>query len=65
MTKAATAIFAGHIIVKDPETGYDVELEIMKDPGSKAMFAIDASYTEQVSDTFNNPYEPNCLQAPE
>lgn len=59
------AIFAGSVVVKDPQTGSDVELEVMKDPHSGGMFAIDASYLEQVSDKFNSPFNDEMLEAPE
>lgn len=59
------AIFVGHITVTDPDTGAPVELEVMKDPESGAMFAIDGSYIAQVSGCFNSPFNNSQLRAPE
>lgn len=56
--------FAGRVTVIDPDTNAPVELEVMKDPESGAMLAIDASYIEQVSEVFNSPYKDCKLQAP-
>ncbi len=39
------------ITVQDPDTGEDVELEVHKDPESGGIFAIDASFLDQVTDT--------------
>ncbi|MDD5056513.1 MAG: hypothetical protein PHQ60_01970 [Sideroxydans sp.] len=65
MTKATQAIHAGLITVKDPETGCDVELEVLKDPVSGAMMAIDASFLDQVSGSFNSPYNRQRLAVSE
>lgn len=65
MPKARTAIHAGSIMVKDPETQADIDLEVVKDPVSGAMFAVDASFIEQVEESVNSPFGRYRLQMPE
>lgn len=64
-TDVLTCKHAGSITVIDPDTGLEVELEIMKDPASGAMLAIDVSFLEQVDFVFNSPYNDHRLQSPE
>ncbi|MGO9014651.1 MAG: hypothetical protein ACLQF0_06690 [Dissulfurispiraceae bacterium] len=51
-----TAQFVGEVGFVDPKTKGEVPLEVFIDPISKGMFAIDASYTDQVSDTIVSPF---------
>lgn len=50
------AIFATTLTVDDPETKKPIELEIWKDPSSGAMFGIDATYLDQISDAIRSPF---------
>lgn len=56
---------AGTIKAIDPETQAEVELEVMKDPTTNAMLAIDSTYLDQVSLSFRNPFEDGVLTASE
>lgn len=62
MTQAKAAISAGTITVVDPETKGEVELEVLKDPVTGAMFAVDISYLEQVSESINSPFNNHRLR---
>jgi len=44
------------IIVNDPDTNGLVEMEVYKDEASGAMFAIDSSFLDQVSDEIPSPF---------
>ncbi len=55
------ANFVEIITVTDPETQGDVELEVYKDSASGAMFAIDSSYLEQVSDEIPSPFNKSQM----
>lgn len=57
-TMGWTAIWAGEITVKDPETGADIEMEVWKCRLTGGMVAIDASYLDQVREKVANPYLP-------
>ena len=52
----ATSRFCGEITVIDPDTGNEIELEVHKDSASGGMFAIDASYTDLVSERIPSPF---------
>ena len=64
-SKKVVCIHAGSIKAIDPETQAEVELEVMKDPTTNAMLAIDSTYLDQVSLSFRNPFEDGVLSAPE
>lgn len=59
------AIHAGDVTVADPETGASIEMEVFKDPLSGGMVAVDASYLDQASESFNSPFGYYALRAPE
>lgn len=62
------AKFVEEIVVKDPDTGNLVEIEIYKHENG-GMFGIDSSYLEtiedegilRVPDMFSDVYDPNTL----
>lgn len=56
-----TAKYVKDIEVKDPDTGNTIGLEVFKDPESGAMFAIDASYTEMVSEEIPSPFNKGTM----
>lgn len=62
--KRVTAIYVSDITVTDPQTQLPIELEVFKDPESGAMFAIDASFTEQIANVvpsmFNKGTKIRC-----
>ena len=59
-------IYAGEIMVTDPETKGEVPLEIYKLPGSGAMVAIESSFLEQVGNVIGDPYNPGkTIEIPE
>lgn len=50
------ATFIGETSVLDPDSGEEIVLEVFKDPVSQGMFAIDASFTDQVTDAIVSPF---------
>lgn len=49
------------IVVNDPDTNALVEMEVYKDEDSGAMFAIDSSFLEQVTDEIPSPFNKNQM----
>jgi hypothetical protein len=56
MRPNASTIFIKEIIVQDPDTGMDIEVEIHKDPISGAIFGVDSSYLDQITTTVPSPF---------
>ena len=54
--KTIKCIYISETVVIDPDSGEDVTLEIWKDPSSGSIFAVDASFVDQVSSTMPSPY---------
>jgi hypothetical protein len=50
------ARFVHEVTVFDPDTGGAIEVEIYKDPQSGAMFGVDSTFTDQISDTIPSPF---------
>jgi hypothetical protein len=55
------AIFVTQIMVKDPDSGGEVELEVWKDPSSGGLVAYDTSFMDQVDDRFESPYNKGII----
>ncbi len=53
------ARFVTQITVADPDTGHSAEMEVWKDPVSGGLFAVDASFLDQVSETIPSPFNPH------
>ena len=52
--------YVSDVIVKDPDTGGDVDVEIWKDQTSGGMFGVDSSFIEQVRDVdIPSPFTAN------
>ena len=50
-------IFVQAIKCIDPETGWEIDVELHKDPSSGAIFGIDSIFLERVSDAgIRSPY---------
>jgi hypothetical protein len=54
--KTIKCIYISETVVIDPDSGEDVTLEIWKDPSSGSIFAVDASFVDQVRSTMPSPY---------
>ena len=60
------ALYVCDVVVQDPETGNDVELEVWKCRLTGGIMAIDASYLDQVREKVSNPYMPGgYIRVPE
>ncbi len=55
------ARFITEITVRDPDTGDSVELEVWKDPVSGGLFALDATFLDQVAETIPSPFNPHSI----
>jgi len=53
------ASFITQIVVTDPDTGARVEMEVWKDPTSGGLFAIDASFLDDVTEEIPSPFNPH------
>lgn len=53
------ASFITQIVVTDPDTGAPVEMEAWKDPTSGGLFAIDASFLDDVAEEIPSPFNPH------
>ena len=53
---ATETVFITSLTVIDPDSGRAVEVEVHKDPASGGIFALDASFVEQVADTITSPF---------
>ena len=50
------AVYVEDVEVTDPDSGHRIDLEVWKDPESGGMFAIDASFVDQVSEVVVSPF---------
>lgn len=50
------ATYVRDVSVTDPDSGLVVDLEVWKDPESGGMFAIDASFVDQVNEVVVSPF---------
>ena len=57
--KTMKATFVKEITVIDPDSGGEVELEVWKDPSTGGIFALDASFLDQVKDIIRSPFDPS------
>jgi hypothetical protein len=53
------------IVVEDPDSKADVELDVFKDPLSGSVFAVDASFIDQVSVLIPSIFKSGTLQLDE
>lgn len=61
-TKINNAKFVEEIVVTDPDTGGEVQMEVYKHEAG-GMFAIDSSYLEQCTDSDSYPIIPDPFTA--
>ena len=59
------AISLATVLVEDPDSREGVELAVYKDPVSRGLFAVDASFIEQVSVFVPGIYNSGTLQLDE
>lgn len=60
------AVYVKEVLVHDPDTNGDVDLQVYKDPESGGMFAVDASYLDQLNSKIPSPFNKGttlvCLE---
>ena len=54
--KSIKCIYINETTVIDPDSGGEVTLEVWKDPSSGSIFAVDASFVDQIRSTVPSPY---------
>jgi hypothetical protein len=60
LTETHTTKYIQEVVVRDPDSGGDVSMEVHKVEGG-GMFAIDSSFLEQVTDTIPSPFDDGVV----